>query len=91
MKHSFCIQGSLFWVPLTNTFPFQMTLRPDSRARALLEDWGKAMADLVQPVRDGRIADGLVDAIGDVGVLLAQHLPRASDDVNELPDRMIHL
>jgi putative membrane protein len=49
------------------------------------------MADLVQPVRDGRIADGLVDAIGDVGVLLAQHLPRASDDVNELPDRMIHL
>ncbi|MFM1982185.1 MAG: hypothetical protein RJB22_904 [Pseudomonadota bacterium] len=60
-------------------------------SRVAPEDWGKAMADLVQPVRDGRIADGLVDAIGDVGVLLAQHLPRASDDVNELPDRMIHL
>ncbi len=54
-------------------------------------EWGKAMADLIGPVREGRIADGLVAAIGDVGVLLAAHLPRTEDDVNELPDRIISL
>jgi putative membrane protein len=53
--------------------------------------WGKAMADLVVPVREGRVADGLIAAIGDVGDILAAHLPRAADDVNELPDRMISL
>lgn len=60
-------------------------------ARVDAAEWGKAMADLIVPVRDGRVADGLVAAIRDVGAILAQHLPRASDDVNELPDRIIAL
>lgn len=53
--------------------------------------WGEAMAKLVSHVREGRIADGMIAAISDVGVVLAQHLPRAADDVNELPDRLIEL
>ncbi|MFM9852549.1 MAG: TPM domain-containing protein [Sphingomonadaceae bacterium] len=55
------------------------------------EMWGEAMAKLIADVRHGRIADGMVAAIGDVGLILADHLPRADDDINELPDRLIEL
>lgn len=55
------------------------------------ERWGEAMAALVASAKDGRLADGMVAAIGAVGVILAEHFPRAADDVNELPDRLIEL
>jgi putative membrane protein len=55
------------------------------------EDWGQAMADLIVEVKEGRIADGMIAAVRDVGLILAQHLPRADDDSNELPDRLIEL
>lgn len=54
-------------------------------------EWAEAMAALVAEVRSGRIASGMVAAIGRIGAILAQHLPRADDDVNELPDRLIEL
>ncbi len=53
--------------------------------------WGEAMTKLVTAARADRLADGLVAAINDVGAILSQHLPRAEDDVNELPDRLIEL
>ena len=55
------------------------------------EVWGEAMAALLDPVRDGRIADGMCAAIERVGTVLAEHFPRAGDDVNELPDRLIEV
>lgn len=55
------------------------------------EEWGDAMAHLVEQVREGRVADGMIAAINDVGVILSTHFPRADDDVNELPDRLIEL
>ncbi|MEO6387774.1 MAG: hypothetical protein ABIT16_13180 [Croceibacterium sp.] len=53
--------------------------------------WGEAMAALLAEVRHGRVADGMIAAVGKVGVVLAQHFPRAEDDQNELPDRLIEL
>lgn len=55
------------------------------------EAWGEAMAKLVGEVREGCVADGMIAAIGDVGAILATHFPRAADDKNELPDRLIEL
>ncbi|MEO6040320.1 MAG: hypothetical protein ABIP41_00280, partial [Croceibacterium sp.] len=55
------------------------------------EVWGEAMAALLAEVRHGRLADGMCAAIARVGVVLAEHFPRADDDVNELPDRLIEL
>jgi putative membrane protein len=55
------------------------------------ELWGKAMADMLAEVRDGRIADGMIAAIGDVGGILSEHFPRGDDDMNELPDRLIEI
>jgi putative membrane protein len=49
------------------------------------------MAALVDEVRAGRPAVGLVAAIDRIGALLAAHLPKTENDVNELPDRLIEL
>jgi putative membrane protein len=55
------------------------------------EVWGEAMAALVAEVKGGRPGDGMAEAVRQVGVVLAQHFPRADDDRNELPDRLIEL
>lgn len=53
--------------------------------------WGHAMAALVADVRDGRPADGIIAAIGEIGAILAEHFPKDPDDPNELPDKVIEL
>jgi putative membrane protein len=54
-------------------------------------EWGDAMIAMVAEVREGRIADGMIAAVNGVGKILSTHLPRAADDTNELPDRLIEL
>ena len=53
--------------------------------------WGEAMAALLEHVREGRPGDGIVAAIEQVGVVLAEHFPRSDGDVNEIPDKLIEL
>jgi putative membrane protein len=53
--------------------------------------WGEAMEALITDVRDGRPGDGICAAIERVGVVLAEHFPRSSDDTNEIPDKLIEL
>lgn len=60
-------------------------------ARVAPERWGQAMATLVEQIRAGRTADGLVGAVAAIGAVLAQVLPKTDDNPNELPDRVIEL
>jgi putative membrane protein len=53
--------------------------------------WDKAVADFVQRVRAGRIAEGFLAAIEVVGTRLAEHFPGAADDRDELPNRLIEI
>lgn len=53
--------------------------------------WGEAMAALLCGIRAGDLAGGLVGAVERVGAVLAEHFPRAADDQNELPDRVIEV
>lgn len=53
--------------------------------------WGEAMAALIAGVKAGYAAQGMADAVTQVGAILAAHFPRSEDDVNELPDRLIEL
>jgi putative membrane protein len=53
--------------------------------------WDRAVADFVARVRAGRIAEGFLAAIAVVGLRLAEHFPRAPDDVDELPNRLIEI
>jgi len=55
------------------------------------ETWGDAMAAMLAHFKGGRYADGMIAAVDRVGVVLAEHFPRAEDDQNELPDRLIEL
>ena len=55
------------------------------------EVWGQAMAAMLVKIKTGQIAEGLAAGIAEVGTVLAEHFPRAEDDVNELPDRLIEV
>ena len=53
--------------------------------------WADALKALLAQVRQGDITGGMCAAVERIGAVLAQHLPRAADDVNELPDRLIEI
>jgi putative membrane protein len=55
------------------------------------EVWGEAMDAMLADLKRGRIADGMASAVERVGAVLADHFPRAVDDTNELPDRLIEV
>jgi putative membrane protein len=55
------------------------------------EVWGEAMALMLPHLKAGRIAEGMITAVDRVGAVLAEHFPRADDDHNELPDRLIEV
>ncbi|MCK9544016.1 MAG: hypothetical protein M0R03_18510 [Novosphingobium sp.] len=55
------------------------------------EVWGDVMAEMIALIREDRVADGLCAAVERVGAILADHFPRADDDRNELPDRLIEV
>jgi putative membrane protein len=53
--------------------------------------WDKAVADFVERVRAGRIAEGFLAAIEVVNTRLAEHFPRPADDRDELPNRLVEI
>lgn len=55
------------------------------------EVWGEAMAALIDEVKGGRPGEGLAQAVGKVGAVLARIAPKTFDNPNELPDRLIEL
>ena len=55
------------------------------------EVWGDALAALLVQIKSGHMAEGLAQAVEKVGLVLAQHFPRAEDDQNEIPDRLIEV
>ena len=60
-------------------------------AKVTPEVWGDAMAALIDFVRKGRPGEGMAEAVRQMGVVLAEHFPRGSENPNELPDRLIEL
>ena len=57
-------------------------------ARVPQAEWQAAVDALVAHMRDGRIADGFVQAIELCGEKLATHFPRTATSGDELPDRI---
>lgn len=47
-------------------------------------------ADIATGIRDGRAAEALCREIRRVGKVLEQHFPVRDDDINELPDQVMH-
>ena len=57
-------------------------------ARVPQSEWQTTVDALSAHMRDGRIADGFVTAIGICGDNLARHFPRSATSHDELPDRI---
>lgn len=55
------------------------------------EIWGAAMAALIDHVRAERPGEGMAEAVSQMGLVLAEHFPKGSENPNELPDRLIEL
>jgi putative membrane protein len=53
--------------------------------------WGDAMAALVDEVKAGRPGEGMAMAVDRIGLVLAEILPPAADNPDELPNRLIEL
>ena len=63
-----------------------------ARVVAAAADTGVPLAfEPVSVAKAGRLADGMIAAVSQVGKVLGEHFPRAEDDVNELPDRLIEV
>ena len=52
------------------------------------ELWDRVVAKMREHFRAERFSDAIVDAVSDVGDVLARHFPRSAGDINELPDRV---
>ena len=57
-------------------------------ARVAQSEWQTTVDTLSAHMRDGRIADGFVTAIGICGDNLARHFPRTATSRDDLPDRI---
>ena len=55
------------------------------------EVWGDAMVALLDQVKAGNPGAGVAAAVAQIGVVLAEHFPKGSNNPNELPDRLIEL
>ena len=53
--------------------------------------WGDAMIALLDHVKAGRVGEGMAEAVRQMGIVLAEHFPKGSENPNELPDRLIEL
>lgn len=51
--------------------------------------WDAIVARIAAAARERRLGAGLVEAVAEVGRILAEHFPRAEGDVNELPDEVV--
>ena len=55
------------------------------------EAWRGIVARLLDAAREDRLRDGLIEAVGAVGRVLAQHAPPVPGDVDELPNKVVLL
>lgn len=53
--------------------------------------WRGIIEPLLAAAKEERLREGLIDAVGAVGRVLARHAPPAADDVDELPNKVILL
>jgi putative membrane protein len=55
------------------------------------QTWQDIIAELIAAFKADRAGDGLVRAVEQAGAILARHAPPASDDTDELPNKIILL
>ncbi|MBE7184537.1 MAG: TPM domain-containing protein [Methylobacterium mesophilicum] len=82
--------GVLIFVSLAERYA---EILADSGIHARVPDntWDELIAALLEKAHEDRLADGLAEAVGEVGNHLARHFPPAPRDRNELPDHVVEI
>ena len=82
--------GVLFFVSVAERY---VEIIADRGVSSLIDDavWKDTVTDFTAAVRQGRIADGFLEAIEASTRILAERLPRGPYDTNELPNRLVVL
>ncbi len=52
--------------------------------------WDEVRDLIIQGIKNGNACEGICAAIDRCGKKLAEHFPHRADDINELPDKIIH-
>jgi len=60
-------------------------------AKVAPEQWGEAMARMIDHLKAGRPGEGMAAAVKAIGDVLAEHFPYSGSDPDEMPNRMICL
>jgi putative membrane protein len=60
-------------------------------AKVAPQVWDKAVALLIDGIKDGRPADGFVAAVEQCGAVLAEHFPPGALNRDELPDKLVEI
>ena len=60
-------------------------------AKVAPEQWGAAMALMIDQLKAGRPGEGMAAAVKAIGDVLAEHFPFSGSDPDEIPNRMICL
>ena len=60
-------------------------------AKVAPEQWGAAMALMIDQLKAGRPGEGMAAAVKAIGDVLAEHFPFSGSDPDEMPNRMICL
>jgi putative membrane protein len=55
------------------------------------ETWRGIIETLLAAAREDRLCQGVIDAVGEIGRVLAAHVPPKPDDIDELPNKVVFL
>ena len=82
--------GILFFVSVAEHY---IEIITDRGVSSVVDDsvWANTVAEFTAAVRQGRIADGVVDAVNACARVLTERLPPRAGDVNELPNWPLEL
>lgn len=80
----------MFYVSLDEKYVAIIT---DSAIKAKLDDryWEEIVAFFIKDVKEDKLADGYIRAIGSCGKILIEKFPIKKDDINELSNEVIEL
>jgi putative membrane protein len=90
VSHTQQHNGVLIYVSLAERYA-RIVADDGIAAKVGQQEWQEAVDRLVAGIRDKRLGDGFVEAIGLCGAILARHFPAGDNNPNELPDRPIVL
>ena len=82
--------GILIYVALAERFA---ELVPDAAVAELIDDasWKPVIERLTAKLREGRVADGVIEAVESSGAILAAKFPPRAGHQNELPNKVVLL